>query len=310
MDIRDRRGLKAAARESLAAASYDPGKLILIHTGAMAALSLLIALLGYLLDRQIGGTGGLGGLGLRSVLETAQTVLSYGQIVVMLFWRMGYVYVTLQLSRRRAVGPGSLLEGFRNFLPVLRLQLMLALQSLGIVLLCVYLASAVFSFTPWAAPLMEAYEVGTEEELLAAMEACMPPVMGLTVVAMLIVAVPYLYRLLLAELSLMDDPSLGARRAIRRSREMMQGNRRSLLMLDLSFWWFYLLELLISVLSYGDLLLMIFGVELPWSDTVNYYLFVVIAYVLQLALYRWRGNELQVTYAKFYEALLPNEEPR
>ena len=37
MDLHDRRALKAAARDSLAAAPYDPRKLILIHTGITIA---------------------------------------------------------------------------------------------------------------------------------------------------------------------------------------------------------------------------------------------------------------------------------
>ena len=76
MDIRDRRGLKAAAREDLAAASYEPRKLILIHTGVTVVLALIIGLLDYLLEQQIGGTGGLGGVGTRSMLETVRTLLT------------------------------------------------------------------------------------------------------------------------------------------------------------------------------------------------------------------------------------------
>ena len=44
MTISDRRGLKQAARQAIAQATYDPKKLILIHTGASAVLSLVLAL--------------------------------------------------------------------------------------------------------------------------------------------------------------------------------------------------------------------------------------------------------------------------
>ena len=88
MDIHDRRGLKAEAAERLASASYDPKKLILIHSGVQVALALLLALVQYLLDRKIGDTGGLGGMGTRSVLETIQAVLTIAQMTAAVFWQL------------------------------------------------------------------------------------------------------------------------------------------------------------------------------------------------------------------------------
>lgn len=307
MDIRDRRGLKSEAGKALAAASYDPKKLILMHTGAMVALSLVLALIDYVLDKGISGTGGLSGVGTRSALETLQTVLMCAQLVAMLFWQIGYVYAALGISRGQPVGPGSLLEGFRQFGPVLRLRLILALLYSGIVMLCVYGASILFSLTPLAEPVLAAYEVGTEEALFAAMDEVMLPLMGVMLVVMLVGFVPYWYRLRLAEYALMDDPKAGAMQAVRKSRMLMRRNRMELLKLDMSFWWFYLGEVLVMVVAYGDLILPMFGLSLPWSNTVSYYVFLVLSYLCQMALYWWRGNELQVTYAKFYEALLPDE---
>lgn len=307
MNINDRRGLKVSARESLAGASYDPKKLILIHTGAMVALSLVLALVDYFLEREIGGTGGLSGVGIRSILETLRTVLMVGQTVALLFWQIGYVYAGLRISRGEPAEPASLLEGFRRFGPVLRLRLVLALLYTGVTMICVYAASIIFSLTPLAESLVAAYEAGTEEAIFGAMNEIMLPLLGIVLVLMLIIMVPYYYRLRLTEYALMDDPRLGAMAAIRKSRAMMRGNRIKLLKLDLSFWWFYLCEMLVTVVAYGDYILPLFGYSLPWSDTVSYYVFLVLSYLCQLALYWWRGNEIRVTYAKFYEALLPEE---
>ena len=63
MDIRNRRELKAAARESLANATYDPRKLVLIHTLSAVLFALAVTVLDYILGDRIAGTGGLGGLG-------------------------------------------------------------------------------------------------------------------------------------------------------------------------------------------------------------------------------------------------------
>lgn len=308
MDIRDRRGLKQSAADSLAAASYDPRKLILIHTGAMVVLSLVLALIDYVLDQQIGDTGGLSGVGTRAVLETLQSVLMFGQVVALLFWQIGFIFASMQISRGKTATPETLLEGFRQFGPVLRLRLTLTLLYSGITLLSSYAASIIFSFTPWAKPLADATAIGTEEALYTAMEQVMLPLSGVLLVVMLIIMVPYTYRLRLTEYVLMDDPRAGAMNAVRTSRLLMRGNRLELLKLDLSFWWFYLCEMLVTVVAWGDMLMPLFGLELPWSDTVSYYLFLVLSYLCQLALYWWQGSHVRVTYAKFYEAVLPHEE--
>ncbi len=310
MDIRDRRGLKQSAADSLAAASYDPRKLILIHTGAMVVLSLVLALIDYVLDQQIGDTGGLSGVGTRAVLETLQSVLVFGQVVALLFWQIGFIFASMQISRGKTATPETLLEGFRQFGPVLRLRLTLTLLYSGITLLSSYAASIIFSFTPWAKPLADATAIGTEEALYTAMEQVMLPLSGVLLVVMLIIMVPYTYRLRLTEYVLMDDPRAGAMNAVRTSRLLMRGNRLELLKLDLSFWWFYLCEMLVMVVAWGDMLMPLFGLELPWSDTVSYYLFFVLSYLCQLALYWWQGSHVRVTYAKFYEAVLPHEESK
>ena len=124
MTIKDRSALKAAADQSLANASCDPKKLILIHSGALLALTLLLTVVDYLLEKGIGTTGGLSGMGLRSVLETVQTTLYVAQAVVLPFWQIGYVFVTMKLARGEQTGMTGLLEGFRRFGPVLRLQIL------------------------------------------------------------------------------------------------------------------------------------------------------------------------------------------
>ena len=143
MNISDRRGLKAEARDALAAASYDPKKLILIHSGASIALGLVLALVNYLLSLGIDGTGGLSGVGMRSILETAQSVLMIGQLTVAVFWQIGYIFAAMKIGKGETVGVRDLLQGFRNFGPVLRLRLFTASSS----------ADAVIGFLPTSAPL-------------------------------------------------------------------------------------------------------------------------------------------------------------
>lgn len=307
MDIRNRRGLKLDAKAALEATSGDPKKIIMIHTGASAALALVLALLDYLLQQQIGNTGGLSGVGLRTILETTQAVLSYAELAALLFWQIGYVYIALQIGRGQNVQVNGLLEGFRQFGPVLRLRLVTMLLYSGVVFAGVYLGTMVFTLTPWSATLLSAYETGSEATIMAAMEASMLPMMAVVMPVLLALLVPYYYRLRMADYLLMDHPEMGAMMAIRISRLMMRGNRLQLLKLDISFWWFYILELLTVLVGYGDLILPMFGLKLPWSGTMSYFVFLVLFYLCQLALYWWKGNEVRVTYALAYDALLPKE---
>lgn len=307
MNITNRKGLKLEAKKALANAQYDPKKLILIHTGASIALSLILALVDYLLNLGIDETGGLSGVGMRSVLESIQSVLMIAQLAAAMFWQIGYIYVAQKISKGQTALPGDLLQGFRQFGPVLRLQLITSLMYTGICFGCVYLGSILFTLTPWSAPVMDAYEIGTEEALLAAMDQVMLPMMGIMGVVMLVLMVPYYYRLRQAQYVLMENPAAGAMAAIRTSRALMQGRRMELFKLDLSFWWFYSLEMLTLFVADGELLLAMFGVTLPWSSNVSYYIFLVLCYLCTLVLYWWRGNEVQVTYARAYESLKPWE---
>lgn len=319
MNIRDRRSLKAAARESLGAA---PGhrRLILISAGAAAALSLMVSLLSYLLDGQIAQTGGLDGMGLRSILSTAQSLLSMGIGVALPFWSLGYISATLKLARKEPAEPAALLEGFRRFWPALRLLLSQQLIYIGVVLLCIYVGGAVLSFTPLAAPLyevmlpvMEGLSAGAEPDaatLEQVMDAMVPIAIGVAVLS-IAALIPVAYRLRMAQLRLMDR-GCGAMAALRDSSRMMRGNCFALFRLDLSFWWFYAVQALAVLLGYGDVLLAAAGVTLPISDGAAYFLFYAAGLLMQLLLSWYAQNFVEVTYAKAYDALLdaPAEKPK
>ena len=94
---------------------------------------------------------------------------------------------------------------------------------------------------------------------------------------------------------------------IRRSWKLMKGNFGKLLKLDLSFWWFYALEILLMLVAYADMLLPLIGIELPWPELVQTYAPLVVYQLLILLLYWWRGSQIQLTYACFYEAALPED---
>ena len=68
MNFRDRDSLIKEADKRLERTSTDHKKLVLIYAGAMTAVLAVLTVAVNLLQSRIGETGGLSGIGLRSVL--------------------------------------------------------------------------------------------------------------------------------------------------------------------------------------------------------------------------------------------------
>lgn len=307
MPFRNRRELKAQADRALANASYDPRKLMLIFMGAFAAVMLAVMTLQYFLDLGIADTGGLSGLGTRTVLETVSEVVRMGAALAMPFWTAGYYCCVLAMIRGRQFGPSTLLEGFRNFGPVLRLYLIRTIYTALLAIACFYLGIQIFMLTPLSAetsailePLMAQGELILDDTTMLALEQAMLPGFAVVGLVFAILGAPLLYNLRLAELALLDDPKAGAMTAIHRSRAMMRGNRLALFKLDMSFWWFYLLDGLALGLCYADMFLPMLGIELPINADLAFFLSYVLYLAAQTALYVLARNKVECTLALGY----------
>ncbi len=309
--------LRSEADTRLRNANESPKRMILLHTGIALLVSFLLTLVNFLLDQQIAGTGGLSGVGTRTMLTTFQTVLQLAQSIALPFWQLGYTYYILRLSRGHETSPADLCQGFRRFGPVLRLKLITGCIYLGIAFACLYLSSTIFMLTPWGQQLMAMLENVTADGLVdeaaltqvfsVAMSTYQIPILLLFLSCFLILAAPFFYRFRMAEYWLMDHESSGAMTALRASRILMRGNCLELLKLDLHFWWYFLLDILISAVCYGDVILEMLDISLPIGSNTSYFLFLGTYLLLQLGLYVWRRNEVNVPYALFYQSLLPKE---
>lgn len=138
----------------------------------------------------------------------------------------------------------------------------------------------------------------------------MVPLLIIGAVVIIAISLPVIYHYRLASYFLLDSDQPRAFAAMRSSRKLMRYLCIDMFKLDASFWWFYLLEVLTGVLCYGDLILGWMGVTLPFDATFAYFLFFALYLIGQLALYLWRKNEIDVTYACAYEFLRSNHDPK
>lgn len=321
MDIRNRRAVKYTASQAVASNPGKPRLTVLIYVAVMALSALLVSALVMVLDNQIANTGGLSNLGLRSILSTIQTVLPLVQAVALWGVQMGYQKATLHMARRQAAGPRNLLEGFSFFGPLLRSMLLQGGLYFLLALGASYASAFVYLMTPLSADFFTLIEplMADSSALYDAMyndaafyqqaSNALLPVIPIFLVVFLAAAAPFFYQYRMTNYCILDDPRKGALAAMRDSARMMKHNRVSLLKLDLSFWWFYLGQAVVAVVLYGDVLLPMVGVTLPWSATVSYYVFYVASLVLEGVLYYCFLNRVETTYATVYEELRPKPQP-
>ena len=311
----------SGGKDAVAAASYCPKKLTLIHTGVAVAASFLVALLTYLLGTGIGETGGLSGISSRAALETAQSLLELAVSTLSPFWALGFVAAALRMARREEFTPKTLLQGFRYWAPALRMLLLQGVLYFCVILISAQVGSFLFMMTPFSAHFNALAEqlaaAGTTEpdaltqllmqldydSLLRLFWSMAPFLLLPALIACLLLS----YRLRLAQFLLMDHPEMGALFAILQSIRLSKRNCLKLFRLDLHFWWFFALEVLVQVLCYGDLILPLLGVELNMNGVLASFLFYALALVCQVGLYVWKKPQIMASYALFYDHLLPQE---
>ncbi len=319
MDIFTQEAVEKTARQALLQAKYNPRKLALIHTSVALGASLLLTVINFILTRQIDHTGGLSGIGLRSVLSTAQSVLTMLSVLLLPFWETGFTAAAIGFSRQDDVYPNTLLSGFKRFGPVLRLLLLRAVLCAIVLFISMQISVGVFIISPFSDALIGAMQSLMEQAdaaaslmsdptLLQSLSAYLIPFYVIFAIIFFVLLVPLLYRFRMADHLLMDHKATGALRALGKSHQMMRYNRFSLFKLDLRLWWFYALQLISTVLCYGDLIWTVSGIRMPFSTDVAFFLFYGIHILSQLALGWWAKSYVATVYATAYNILLPEAE--
>ena len=294
-------------------AAYSPRRLVLIHTAVSLGASLVVGLLNLLFSQMIANTGGLGGLTTRSMLETAQAVLELAVTLALPFWNISLSRAALCWARGELAEPPTLLEGFRRFLSVLGLFLLILAILLGLSMVVSQIATTLFMLTPFAGDLIGAQdllpqnfsilspEILPSDEAIAQYLSATKPLTIFSVILFAAGAILVLYRIRFAGFALMD----GGRSVVSLIESFRITKKKALevFKIDLHFWWFYLLQALSVALSNGDTILAALGVQLPISPELSYVLFYAAGIVAQGLLLWWYQARVSVTYALAYEQL-------
>lgn len=309
--------LRQRGNRCLDFAAYSPRRLVLIHTAVSLGASLVVGLLTLLFEQLIANTGGLGSMGTRSMLQTAQVLLAVIEIFILPFWNIGITRAALCWARGELAEPHTLLEGFRRYRSVLGLFLLILAILLGLSMVVSQIATTLFMLTPFAGDLIGAQDLLTQnfsilspeilpsDEAIAQYLSATKPLTIFSVILFAAGAILVLYRIRFAGFALMD----GGRSVVSLIESFRITKRRCLevFKIDLHFWWFYLLQLLTVTLCYGDSILAALGVQLPISPELSYVLFYALGILLQGLLLWYCQARVSVTYALAYEAL--SEDP-
>lgn len=313
--------LKNKANNRLAAAR-EPQKILLIYAAISLGSSLLVTAVRFGLANEISQTGGLRNMGLRSVLSTADSVLPILQAALMLVVNLGFVAAMLRISRRQYASPKTLRAGLERFWVLLRSRVLLFFIYTGAGFISFYLSIGVFMLSPLsnkfqalALPMVSsgAFDPQLLLDQPELMDELMPSLLPMFVIfAVLLAAVSLLlsYRYRLVDYLLIDNPRFGASYALRQSQIFMRGSKKAMFKLDLSFWWFYLLQMLSSLILYADLLLALAGISLPLSPDGLFWVTTIAYLCAEFALLWFFRMKLDVTYALAYDAIVPRPKPQ
>lgn len=311
MSIPSAKYLKKKASNRLQSGN-DPKKVVLVYAGIVALSSLVVTVVQDLLDSQISQTGGIQNIGTRSMLTTADTVLTIAQLLLVMCLTLGYTGSMLRIARGQYASPNSLKAGGERIWVLLRTRLLQMLIMTAAAFALCFLVINVCLLTPLSNRVIAVMGTVSAEELLSnglaliALYSAMLPIILIYLVALVPLLWYFSCTYRMVDYLLIDRPQLGAFGVLRESRRMMQGNMKMMLRVDLSFWWYYLLQALVSVLIYLNMVLAPFAIGLP--PAVLYWGTVVLYLAADFALRYFFSNKVAVTYALFYDSLCPKQE--
>ena len=286
------------AGQELRARGSGYRKYVWLHSAAPIAASALLVLL-TVLSGHIAPEGGLSNMQTHTMITTALTLLQIAVSVAALFWDAGLQYITLAFRRGEVLQASDLAKGFFRLRPILGSWIYRWSNYLLMMMVAGTASSLLMSLVPVSNRMYQELLAFTNNPVFPLQGsvltlACIYFVIYLVVLAA--VLLPVVYRHRLTAFFIMDNEPVRGLQAVMQSSIVMRGNRLELLKLDLRFWWYYLGQAGVLVLSMGELIF----TDAPAGS----WLFPLLALVFQLALYLIAKPRLALSYGLFYEQLL------
>ena len=317
MDIRNIRELKDTAARRVDQAA-DAKKIVLVYSLIGIVSGLLVTLITYCLDLQVDQMGGLGNMDTRSLLSTISAVLPIVLNMALMCLELGFLAVTIRISRGMYTSVQTLRAGMPRFWAMLRAEIMVYAIVFALGVGAFYLATAIFVMLPVSnaaidllTPIVSTVDPSAmviDPALEAGLTEAMLPLLVIFGIVALVLVIPVTYRYRMTNYVLLHNPGAGAMMALRESKKMMRGNRLALLKIDLSLWWYYGLSLLSMAVCYGGEFLALFGIVLPMPEMASFFLFYILSLGILLVSNLLFRNKVGVVYALFFDAVRPKEE--
>lgn len=309
--------LRQTAADQLQQATYNPKRLVLLHTAIGLGCLLITTLANYLFSLQIADTGGLSGMDLRAALSTAQSVLEFAVTVGLPVWNIGLFFAAYRWAMGETAAPADLLQGFRRFRSVVGFLLLRIVLFFILAMGIINTTSMIFMMTPYATPLMNLMTPFLEQSsgaealmtdaFFAALFQELMPLLILSAALFALVAIPLFYRLRFSQFAFMSGLTCG--KALLKSFAVTRKNCLQILKLDLSYWWYYLLLGFSILISNGDSILSALDISLPISATAAYFVFYSLGLICQ-GILLWQCEARRLTaYCLAYHSLACEDIP-
>lgn len=305
--------IKKRAITALNDHSSDYKRLVIRHTALSSLFLLVISLIGLLIDKSIVDTQGLDGIGTAGMLKGVYSAFALIGSLLLPFWGVGILYTSTKVVRGQETSFSMLSQGFRRFASFVGYYVIFALILFLVAIVCFNILIVPFSCMPLPENLQSAameldftdavqVEAFYTENLDQMMMHMLPfLIVYFSVFALVTLVLSYRFRM--CSYILLDDDKVGAMASFGLSARMTKGERKNLFMLDLSFWWYYLLALLISLIVYLPDVLLKTGVIMLESYDVASFIATLVNVVCNLALVGLAGAYYQTSMACAYEAL-------
>lgn len=254
--------LKRASLTRLRRYGKRPYKLAFYSVAIALAVQLLVDAMGYWVTTYQGGEG-LDGMGPVTMIQTVHELLSTASSLLTPLWTLGFTAAIMAFMDWQDPQDTVLLKGLRRWWEFLKLYLLEGILMFFLMIAVSMPIGFLVSLTPWGREpvnLPDPEIVGEVKYIAAAVDAA-APLLILYALAFLVVGMFFAYRLRFTNYLILNG-WIGVWSAMVTSFQMTKGYVWTMIKLDLSFWWYYLL---FGVLMGAYVAVVLLGLDLGFS---------------------------------------------